>query len=110
MPSADDFGRFSTIFDDVPGDMHRASDMRHVENLTHPLDSVNPKLECGETSHRRPYNTVRGPELADVLNSRNAMSASQCISQVQKIGVIWGAGRHIGRYYVYWWLVFTIRN
>ena len=77
---------FRTIFDDVPDDMRRASDMRHVENLTHLLDSANSKLEskleCGETSHRRPHNTVRGPELADVLNSRNTMSASLCISQV----------------------------
>ena len=78
MPSGWDFGRFPTIFDDVP------DDMRRMENLTHALDSANPKLECGETSHRRPHNTVRGPELADVLNSRNAMSASQCISQVKK--------------------------
>ena len=94
--------------------MHCASDMRHMKNPTHPLDSANPKametnamrvepdrchtrvnpqtwsqvkyqqsgFEWGETSHRRPHNTVRGPELAEVLNSRNAMSASQCISQV----------------------------
>ena len=82
MPSGWDFRRFPTIFDDVPDDMRRASDMRRMENLTHPLDSANPKLESGETSHRRPHNTVRGPELAEVLNSRNAMSASQCISQV----------------------------
>ena len=44
MPSGCDFGRFPTIFDDVPGDMHCASDMPHVENLTPPLDSANPKV------------------------------------------------------------------
>ena len=32
------------IFDDVPDAMRRALDMRHVENLTHPLDSANPKV------------------------------------------------------------------
>ena len=32
------------IFDDVPDDMRRASDMRRMENLTLPLDSANPKV------------------------------------------------------------------
>ena len=44
MASGWDFGQFPTIFDDVPDDMHRASDMPHVENLTSPLDSANPKV------------------------------------------------------------------
>ena len=44
MPSGWDFGRFPTIFDDAPDDMHCASDMRRVENLTPPLDSAGPKV------------------------------------------------------------------
>ena len=51
MPSGWDFGRFPTILDDVPDDMHCASDMRHVENLTLPLDSAGPKVM--ETNPRR---------------------------------------------------------
>ena len=51
MPSGWDFERFPTIFDDVPDDMRRASDMRHMENLTHPLDSAGPKVM--ETNPRR---------------------------------------------------------
>ena len=44
MPNGWDFERFPTISDDVPDDMRRASDMRHVENLNHLLDSANPKV------------------------------------------------------------------
>ena len=44
MPSGWDFERFPTIFYDIPDDMHRASDMRCMENLTYPLDSANPKV------------------------------------------------------------------
>ena len=51
MPSGWDFGRFPTIFDDVSDDMRRASDMRHMENLTHPLDSASPKVM--ETNPKR---------------------------------------------------------
>ena len=51
MPSGWDFGRFLTISDDVPDDMRRASDMRHMKNLTHPLDSASPKVM--ETNPRR---------------------------------------------------------
>ena len=51
MSSGWDFSRFSTIFDDVPDDMRRASDIRHMENLTRPLDSANPKVM--ETNHMR---------------------------------------------------------
>ena len=40
MPSGSDLGQFPTIFDDAPDDIHRASDMPHVENLTSPLDSA----------------------------------------------------------------------
>ena len=44
-----------------------------------------PKLVgFGYNPQETPHNTVRGPELADVLNSRHAMSASQCVSQVKK--------------------------
>ena len=51
MPSGWDFGRFPTIFDNVPDDMRHASDMRRKENLTHPLDSAGPKVM--ETNPRR---------------------------------------------------------
>ena len=51
MPSGWDFGRFRTIFDDVPHDMHHASDMRRTENLTLPLDSAGPKVM--ETNPKR---------------------------------------------------------
>ena len=44
MPSGWDFRQFQTISDEVPDDMHCASDMRHVENLTLPLDSAGPKV------------------------------------------------------------------
>ena len=39
-----DFGRFPTIFDDIPDDMHRAPDMRHMENLTTPIASASPNV------------------------------------------------------------------
>ena len=44
MHSGWDFGQFPMIFDDIPDDMHRASDMRRMENLTPPLDSASPKV------------------------------------------------------------------
>ena len=62
MPSGWDFGQFPTIFDDVPDDMHCTSDIPHVENLTSPLDSVNPKLIDDSNGGRPvtgdPHNTV----------------------------------------------------
>ena len=44
MPDGCDFGQFPTIFDDVPDDMHCASDMRCMENLTTPIDFASPKV------------------------------------------------------------------
>ena len=41
----------SDDFEDVPDDMHRDLDIRHMENLTPPLDSANPKVM--ETNPRR---------------------------------------------------------
>ena len=44
MPIGWDFRQFLTLSDNFPDDMHRASDMRRMENLTPPLDSANPKV------------------------------------------------------------------